>query len=966
MNTSTLKPRTLRATYRVQLSHRFTFADAERIVPYLAQLGISHLYASPILKARPGSDHGYDVVDHNALNPELGTRAEFESLVAALHQHDMGLIVDIVPNHLGVMGHDNVWWLDVLENGPAAQYAGHFDIDWRPARHAMRDRLLVPVLGASYGTVLERGELKLQFDASSGSFAVCYYEHLFPVDPRTYAEIFRAQQLQHTLDADDPNCADFESLLDAFARLPSRSDTSPEARAERYRDKEVHKRRLVRLCERSPEIVGYIHAAVAQMNGRPDEPHSFDALHALLEAQTYRLSFWRVATDEINFRRFFDINDLAALRMDDPAVFEATHAFIYSLIDAGMVDGLRVDHVDGLYDPEGYLQQVQARSHRPATDGKPLYVVVEKILASHERLPLQWAVHGTTGYDFATVVNSWLVDTAAEETLTRIHHDFVGRTLEFDDLAYQSKKLIMRISLAAEIGVLATQLDRIAQLDRHTADFTRNALREVIIETIACFPVYRTYISPRGISDEDRRNIHWAISVARRRSLAADLSAFDFLQAVLLGEAASAEETAATAMLEFAMKFQQVSSPVMAKGVEDTASYRYNRLVSLNEVGGDPKRFGVSTNALHLANQERCQQWPMAMLATSTHDTKRSEDVRARIAVISEMPDRWRRHLARWNRLNRSKRVQMTEGPAPSRSDEYLLYQTLIGIWPVQDEAGSTTEFIERVQAYVVKAAREAKSVTSWLNPHAEYEQALTEFVNKLLERPAHNAFLRDFSRLAAVTSYFGHLNSLSQTLLKLTSPGIADIYQGTAIISLSLVDPDNRRAVEFSPRSEQLEALNSRCINGVVPPDLLNELLHDWQSGMAKLYLTWATLNFRKLHAELFVQGSYEPMRVTGGRAEHVCAYARRLNGSVVMVIVPRWLVRLTDEQLIPPLGNHIWTDTRVEWPTNLTVSSFVNIYTGKTMLAEHMSDTASFLIGDVLDQFPVALLTGREDQKE
>jgi (1->4)-alpha-D-glucan 1-alpha-D-glucosylmutase len=956
--------RPLRATYRVQLNHRFTFADAEHIVPYLAELGISHLYASPILKARPGSDHGYDVVDHNSLNPELGTRADLDALVRTLHQHNMGLIVDIVPNHLGVMGRENQWWLDVLENGQAAQYAGYFDIDWNPARHAMHGRLLVPVLGDTYGTILERGELQLQFDAQAGGFSVQYFEHLFPVDPRTYPQIFSTPHQPRNIDEDDPNVADFDSLLSAFARLPARDDVTEDARAERYRDKEVHKRRLARLCERSPEIANYIQAVVAAVNGRIGEPHSFDALAGLLDAQAYRLSFWRVATDEINFRRFFDINDLAALRMHEDVVFEATHAFLFSLIEAGLVDGLRIDHPDGLYDPQDYYAKLHARMQHIGPGAPTLYVVVEKILAVHERLPAQWAVHGTTGYDFTALINTWLVDGAAEARLTRLYREFTGRNMEFDELAYHSKKLIMRIALAAEIGVLATQLDRIAQLDRHTSDFTRNALRDVIVETIACFPVYRTYISERGISEEDRHAINWAINVARHRSSAADLSAFDFLQAVLLGESGNDEAgVRRAAMLEFAMKFQQVSSPVMAKGVEDTASYLYNRLVSLNEVGGDPKRFSISTNAIHLSNQERAQQWPLAMLATSTHDTKRSEDVRARIAVLSEMPERWRQHLSRWSRLNRTKRLQLSEGPAPSRNDEYLLYQTLVGAWPLQEGAASACEFIERVQAYMVKAAREAKGTTSWLNPHAEYERALTEFVQRLLERPAHNAFLHDFSRFAQLTAYFGCLNSLSQTILKLTSPGVPDIYQGNAVNSFSLVDPDNRRVVDFAPRHNQMQMLLDRCRNGIAPAGLLEELLDDWQSGLAKLYLTWVVLGLRQRHPEVFVQGSYKPLRVAGTAADHICAFARRHEGRSIIVVAPRWLARLTKLEPQPPLGAAIWTDTCIEWPSDSTVARYTNVLTGKSLPVDRSAESTSVFAGDVLDQFPVAMLMGEEE---
>ncbi len=795
----------LRATYRIQFNREFTFADAARAVPYLARLGISHVYASPILKARPGSMHGYDVTDHTRLNPELGTPEDFAALVAALHEQNMGLIVDIVPNHLGVMGDDNQWWLDVLENGPAARAAHHFDIDWRPNRGSMRDRVLVPTLGDVYGAVLERGELQLQFDPAAGSFAIRYHEHLFPIDPREYPRVFAQELNTPTLDAPDEHRADFESLLNSFATLPSRSDTTEDAIAMRYRDKEAHKRRLVRLLERSPEVQRHIEAAVARVNGTPGDPHSFDALDALLDAQAYRLSYWRVAVDEINYRRFFDVNDLAALRMDEAGVFDATHKLIFELIDQGMIDGLRIDHVDGLYDPQAYLERLQQRFGSAESQAKPLYLVVEKILAAYERLPEAWPVHGTTGYEFAALTTSWLVSNEDEVRMTRRYRQFTESDASFEQIAYDARRLVMRTSLAAEIEVLATQLDRIAQLDRHTADFTRAALREAIREVIACFPVYRTYVSHRGVSDEDRRIVNWAVNVARKRSAGAELSVFDFLRDVLLGERGEGKsESVRRAMLEFAMKFQQVTSPVAAKGVEDTALYRYNRLVCLNDVGNDPGRYGASSQALHQANAERARSWPHTMLATSTHDTKRSEDVRARIAVLSELPDLWKLHLARWTRLNRSKRRQLGDDPAPDRQDEYLLYQTLIGVWSPAEDAAALTE---RLQAYAVKAAREAKRSTSWIAPNAEYEKALADFIGELLADPERSAFLKDFGALAETVAFFGHINSLALTALKITAPGIPDFYQGTELPAL-----DTGRSGQSSPRRLRRGRAAPRC----------------------------------------------------------------------------------------------------------------------------------------------------------
>jgi (1->4)-alpha-D-glucan 1-alpha-D-glucosylmutase len=929
-----------RATYRLQLNCEFTFEHATRIVPYLARLGISHVYTSPILKARPGSMHGYDVTDHSQLNPELGTREAFDAFVTELHAHDIGLIVDIVPNHLGVMGHDNVWWLDVLENGPAGRYSPHFDVDWRPQRASMRDRILVPILGEAYGTVLEKGELKLEYDYASGSFSVRYYEHLFPIDPGEYPRIFapHAAILDERLPVDDPDRGDFESLLTAFGHLPSRSDTSSESVTIRYRDKEAHKRRLVRLIERSPAIRLYIDDTVARVNGTVGTPGSFDALDALLEAQAYRLAYWRVAVDEINYRRFFDVNDLAALRMNEQEVFDSTHALIFELVEAGKIDGLRIDHSDGLYDPKSYFERLQQRFAGEG-GGKSLYVVTEKILAAHERLPESWQVHGTTGYEFAALATSWLVCHDEERRMTRRYRQFTENPHDFEEIAYRSKHLVMRASLAAEVEVLATQLDRIAQLDRHTADFTRAAIRDAIIELIACFPVYRTYISHDGIAEEDRRIVHWAVGVARKRS-AGERSVFDFLRDVLLGDAGlERPEAHRRAMLEFAMKFQQVTSPVSAKGVEDTAFYRYNRLVCLNEVGGDPRRFGASSNALHQANLERAKSWPHSLLATSTHDTKRSEDVRARIAVISELQDLWKLHLSRWSKLNRSKRRQVEDASAPNRDDEYLLYQTLAGMWTPSED---TAVLIERLQAYLVKASREAKRSTSWLNPNEEYEKALCDFVTQLLENPERNAFLHDFATFAETIRFFGGINSLVQTALKLTVPGVPDIYQGTERLTLTLVDPDNRRPVDYDAATKLLDNLEHNH-----PGISLDDV------DAAKLKLTCTLLQARKQDPELFEKGGYQPLQVEGEKADHVFAFARVHEGRCCIVVLPRWCARLKAGVLEWPFGEQTWGDTAVVTPFTQVLR---DAFTGREFRLE--AEVGRLRVADVLSDFPVAAL--------
>ncbi len=951
-----------RATYRLQMNRGCTFRDVERLVPYFARLGVSHLYLSPILKARPGSLHGYDVIDHSSLNPEIGTREDLDALSAALRARGMGLVVDVVPNHMAIMADDNAWWLDVLENGPAAAYADYFDVDWQPVRATMRNRLLVPVLGAPFGTVLENGELRLVFDAEAGAFSVCYYEHRFPVDPREYPRLFEAglAALDARVPETDPDRQDFESLLAAFGRLPERSDTTDEARAERYRDKESHKRRLVRLCQRSPAVARFIEETVAQVNGRRGDPASFDVLDRLLGAQAYRLSYWRVAVDEINYRRFFDVNHLAALRMDDPRVFDATHGLLLDLVRDGIVDGLRIDHPDGLYDPAQYFERLQAPFRGGGDAARPLYVVVEKILAAHERLPENWAVHGTTGYEFAAAVNAWQVDGGAERALDTTYRGFIGRPSVLDDIGYESRKLVMRSVLAAEVGVLATQLDRIAQMDRHTADFTRAALREAIVEVIASYPTYRTYVCASGAGEDDRRHVQWAVNVARKRSHADEDSVYAFLGDVLVGEVTGRSASAAAAVRAFAMKFQQVTSPVMAKGIEDTAFYRYNRLLSLNEVGGDPRRMSVTSATLHQFNLDRSKRWPQSMLATSTHDTKRSEDVRARISSLSELPDEWRHYLGRWNRLNRTHRRQVDGLPAPTRNDEYLIYQTLLGAWPLEECAElASPQFLERLEAYVVKAAREAKVSTSWIAPNDAYEQALVEFLRAILDERRPSAFLRDLLDLRAPVAWFGMLNSLSQTLLKLTSPGIPDLYQGTELPEFSLVDPDNRRPVDFARRDAMLAALEARWQDAASRAGLARELVANWPDGRLKLFTTWRALSVRASLADVFNHGSYEPLKVSGRHAEHVCAFRRVLDRREVVVVATARLAALTGKRLEPPVGADAWHDTRIELPAGANAARFVDAYTDAALLPRGTKSRGGTLpVGDVLRILPIALL--------
>jgi len=725
------------ATYRLQLNQHFTFRDAAAIVPYLHSLGISHCYASPYLRARPGSLHGYDIIDHNSLNPEIGTPEDYEYFVQELHRHGMRQILDIVPNHMGVMGGDNAWWLDVLENGEASDYVNFFDIDWDPIKEELQGKVLVPVLGDQYGTALEKAELKLTFDSKHGEFSIFYFQHRFPIAPREYPRIlgFNIERLQEKLGSTHENILELQSIITAFGHLPERRNITPEQRAERNREKEVQKRRLAALCARSANILQFITENVQRINGSPDDPRSFDSLHELIKAQPYRFAQWRVAADDINYRRFFDINDLAALRTENEAVFNQTHEFIFGLVAQGKIDGLRVDHPDGLYNPAGYLKQLQSRLRTELEPQKrEAYLVIEKILIGKERLRENWPVDGTTGYEFTNLVNGLFVDQSSLDRMDRIYRSFTGTSTPFNDLVYNCKKLMLRVVLASELTMLANLLSRIALADRHTCDFTLNSLRSALAEIISEFRVYRTYVSGCGISDDDRRYMHQAITAAKRRSNAADLSIFDFVQRILLADAnGSNSDWYKQAVLRCAMKFQQVTSAVMAKGLEDTAFYRYNRLVSLNEVGGNPDRFGTGIDEFHRTNQERLARWPDSMLSSSTHDSKRSEDVRARINVLSEIPVEWRMHLSRWRDWNQDKKQTLDGSLAPTRNDEYLLYQTLIGAWPLDPVRADWGQFVRRIEQYMLKAVREAKEHTSWANTNTDYENAVSSFVSSIL-----------------------------------------------------------------------------------------------------------------------------------------------------------------------------------------------------------------------------------------
>jgi (1->4)-alpha-D-glucan 1-alpha-D-glucosylmutase len=960
------------ATYRLQFNRAFTFAGTNEIVPYLYDLGVSDAYASPIFKAGAGSTHGYDVVDHGQLEPALGGAEEFDKFSAALKARDMGLILDIVPNHMGIAESSNAWWMDVLENGPSSRYASYFDIDWRPVNPHLENKVLLPILEDQYGIVLEDGKLRLAYE--NGAFFIVYYETRLPLAPRTYDTllVYVLDRLSASLGKDDAHLLELQSILTAIGHLPLRTEADPEKLEERRREKEIIKRRVAALYQESGAVRNVVDSAVQQFNGQVGDPHSFDLLGQLIDAQPYRLAFWRVAGEEINYRRFFDINELAAIRTETPEVFQATHQLILRLIAEGKVTGLRVDHPDGLRDPVAYFRQLQQSQLNPggnvaaSGNGSPLYIVAEKILSKGEALPADWAVSGTTGYDFLNLVNGLFVRRSSRGAFDKIYRDFIGSKISYSELVNSRKKMIMLISLASEINALSHRLDDISERNRHYRDFTLNSLTFAMREVIACLSVYRTYADGgKGeVSERDRRYVDAAVAEAKRRNPRTARAIFDFIGDTLtLKNLGRFREEDRQALVDFVLKFQQLTGPVMAKGVEDTAFYVYHRLISLNEVGGDPETFGTSLDAFHRQNNARLKNWPHAMLALATHDTKRGEDARARIDALSEMAPEWRAALTRWKRVNDPRKSAVDGQAAPDRNDEYLFYQTLVGAWPASAlDPEEWAGFRNRIAGYMQKAIKEAKVHTSWVNPNEGYDQAVENFVRQAFAGESDNGFVNDFAQFHARIAYAGMLNSLSQTLLKMTSPGVPDFYQGTELWDLSLVDPDNRRAVDFTRRIKRLDDLKRG--EDTDRAGRLKELLSQWHDGSAKMYLIYKTLNFRRDRKDIFRAGSYLPIYAPEKFREHICAFARRWHEHWVVVAAPRLLARILPPGR-PPLGESVWEDAVLPMPHG-TPDRWRNVLTGEILLTHKMKGARQGLpLHQIFQSFPVALLEAGETMR-
>src|SRR6202453_1519943 len=880
------------STYRVQMHKDFTFAHAQAIAGYLKQLGVGDFYSSPFFEARPGSMHGYDVTRHDRLNAELGGAEGFANFSAELQKQGLGLLLDIVPNHMGV-GNDSIWWQDVLENGHASRYSEYFDIDWTPLKPALRNKLLLPILGDQYGTELESKHI--QVSVQDGRPLVQYYDHTMPIAPRTVHLIFPPKG------GADPAPHWFRELLHKIDRVPPHETSQDELREQRQAELD-HLLPQLRDALRSAELQPVIQKALEAINGVEGDPHSFDRLHLLLDAQPYRLASWRTSAEEINYRRFFDVNDLVGLRMENPQVFAATHCLIREMLANPRVTGLRIDHCDGMVNPRQYLIRLQLLSLASQCGGEsprqetaangiersildpgrgydwsrsqgPLYTVVEKILEPREYLPPEWPVRGTSGYDFVYLANGIFIQSANEKRFNVLYAHVLGHTVDPDEIIYRSKLQVMQTALASEVYTLTNLLSRIAAANRKARDFTDNILETVLRQTIAAFPVYRTYIDDRGeYGERDVAFLRFAVARAKRLNPDIDSSAFDFLRETLLLKSTSpaAKQKPDPQILYFALKFQQLTGPVMAKGVEDTAFYVYTRFLSSNEVGGSIKSFGISLETFHQSSQERLKHSPDTMLTTSTHDTKRSEDVRNRLNVLSELPQLWSASVRRWQRMNSKFKQKMEDGrTAPDNNEEYLLYQTILGAWPWQMETRQDREnYLERIKQYAFKALSEAKTNLSWINPDREYMKAVHGFITSILmpgPRGKESPFVASLSGLLPHLQLFGAVNSLAQVVLKIAVPGIPDFYQGNELWELNLVDPDNRRPVDYNLRSGYMDALHELA-GREGPAAVCRDVLANFADGRVKLWTTHRALELRRREHAIFRHGEYTALEGAGG----------------------------------------------------------------------------------------------------
>lgn len=986
------------STYRLQLNKRLNFSEVRRLISYFHDLGITHLYLSPCLRTRQGSTHGYATSDFNSINPDIGSPGELRSLSQSLKQQKMGVILDFVPNHMSIF--NNAWWTDVLENGHSSAYAGFFDIDWDPVKDELKNKVLLPILEDFYGNVLDRGLLKLVFD--KGAFYIKYHEHALPLDPGTYPVILNhvLENLQAEFSQEDRGLIELQSIMAACKNLPLRTESGTELVAERQREKEVIKRRLKNLQSESYSLRRELNDSLSRINGESGDPLSHDRLHEIIEQQAYRLSYWLVAADEINYRRFFDINELIALNMERDDVFAASHRLVFELLSGGIIDGMRIDHVDGLFDPAAYLHRLQngylaaielgmaandsndkgekswmqqfvdlllsvkdsQAEHIHGEAGGPLYLIVEKILCPRESLRPDWPINGTTGYEFSDALNGIFINRRHTAAIMGTYRMLLDSGINFHDVVYRSKNLVLKTSMAAELNLLAHQINRLSEKSRYHRDFTLNSIRDALQTIMACFPVYRTYIKPDSdeIDEADRAAINQAIAAAKKRNVAMNTPVIDFIgDSLLLKFPPDMDASGREAQRSFVLHFQQLTGPVMAKGLEDTAFYIFVPLLSLNEVGGNPLKFGHTVQEFHAQNLQRASTFPDSMISTSTHDSKRSEDVRARLNVLTELPHMWRSSIKKWVSLNKGKKSLLDGAYAPDPNEEYYIYQVLAGSYPLlMKDKNAHETYANRVKENVVKALREAKIHSSWISPDTAYEEACRHFVENLLDPSPDNLFLADFRELHRITSTCGMYNSLSQTLLKIFSPGVPDIYRGNEAWIFDLTDPDNRRPVNFLRRRQMLNSMKKQISLEDGKTSLCNDLTGSMKDGRIKLYVTWQSLIYRREHHEMFSSNTYVPLYTEGDRKNSACAFLRRDPGSGVIVIAPLQPASLTSNGLEQPLGEKTWGNTFINLPRACAGKVFHNIFTGENIDTGSSEGPAILKLSEVFNIFPVAAL--------
>jgi (1->4)-alpha-D-glucan 1-alpha-D-glucosylmutase len=912
------------ATYRIQFNPEFNFAHAREIVTYLADLGISDFYASPIFKAGKGSTHGYDVVDPTILNPELGGETEFEQLIAQIHQHQMGWLQDIVPNHMAYNG-QNLWLMDVLENGEDSEFFDFFDVNWNQPYEEMQGRVLAPLLGDFYGNALTRGEIKL--DYNERGLIINYFDLELPVRIESYLTFIKHNLgvLAREIGRQHPDFIKLLGILYILKNIPEETKGK-----ERLDQINFVKSLIWEVYTQNSSVEEFFQKNLKEFNGEVNRPESFDLLDRILSEQFYRLSFWKVGAEEINYRRFFTVNQLISVKVEELKVFNKTHELIERLVAENKFTGVRIDHIDGLYDPAEYLTRLREKLG-------DTYITVEKILELTEDLPSDWQIQGTSGYEFLNYVNSIFCQPENEREFSNIYTRFTGLKPNYNNWVYEKKSLILEKNLAGDLENLAQILKRISSHTREGSDFTTYGLKKALFEVLVLFPVYRTYIDENGISETDRKYVRESIKAAKKK-VPLLLNELNFIQKILLLEYEDfRSKTQREEWLHFVMRSQQLTGPLMAKGVEDTLLYVYNRLLSLNEVGGNPSHFGIDLDLFHQFNQNKVKNWQNGMNATATHDTKRGEDIRARLNVLSEIPQEWERQVNQWREINQSHK----ENEIPDTNDEYFLYQTLLGAFPLEES--ELADFPDRIKDYILKAVREAKFHTAWLHPDEEYEQGFLNFIDRVLE--AKSDFWQQFRPFHQKVAEYGIYNSLSQVLIKNTAPGVPDLYQGAELWELSLVDPDNRRPVDYQKRGEFLQDIKAKIEGDIL--QLTQELIETKENGKIKLFLTHQLLKARKEHSEIFQKGDYQPIETTGKYHNHLIAFTRNYEDKTLVAIAPRFLTTIVKPG--QPLNKEVWEDTSLK----LAPKNWHNLIDNQTIAGE-------LTVGKILQHFPVALLIG------